>query len=111
MVSVVLSDIHKNYLIFQYFIGGSALSGKLSEKANWLKSKTLKHRLLLLQPEKQKKILDFHKDQRLLRPETSTSKTSKSSLQYKCSKLNTDNNIKTSTKIKDYYNTSHNDIT
>ena len=33
MISVVLRDIHKNYLIFQHFIGGSALSGKLSEKA------------------------------------------------------------------------------
>ena len=45
--------------------------------------KTLKHRLLLLQPEH---FLDFHKDQILLLPETSTSKTSKSLLQYKCSK-------------------------
>ena len=35
MISVVLSDIHKNYLIFQHFIGGSALSGMLSEKAKW----------------------------------------------------------------------------
>ena len=32
-ISVVLSDIHKKYLIFQQFPEDSVLSGKLSEKA------------------------------------------------------------------------------
>jgi len=34
LISVVFSDIHKNYLMFQHFITGSTLSCKLSEKAN-----------------------------------------------------------------------------
>ena len=38
MISAVLSDTHKNDIGFQYFIGISALSGKLSEKTNRHKS-------------------------------------------------------------------------
>ena len=31
---VVVSDIHKNYLFFQHFIGGSTMSGTLTKNAN-----------------------------------------------------------------------------